>query len=228
MKTVTKLLAASAVALSMSAASAQAAIFVSFDGVTSIALPVNPMNDTFTYTRACGPTGAACGGFESVIVNGAAPPRPGLLHSESVEVNKKSTGAASFTIWVTRTGFVPLSKKQYQSYTTNNVGGAVNVKLETFISPTNALFGGTSIGSFTNNTNGAASKDITSFFDFSAPGTYSVTHKYVLKAVSSSAQRSASPTIGTAVPEPATWALMIGGFAGAGAMLRRRKTAVAA
>jgi hypothetical protein len=30
------------------------------------------------------------------------------------------------------------------------------------------------------------------------------------------------------VPEPATWALMIAGFGGAGAMLRRRRTAVAA
>jgi choice-of-anchor C domain-containing protein len=31
----------------------------------------------------------------------------------------------------------------------------------------------------------------------------------------------------TGVPEPATWALMIAGFGGAGAMLRRRRTAVA-
>jgi hypothetical protein len=32
---------------------------------------------------------------------------------------------------------------------------------------------------------------------------------------------------GGAIPEPATWALMIAGFGGAGAMLRRRRTAVA-
>lgn len=32
---------------------------------------------------------------------------------------------------------------------------------------------------------------------------------------------------GSAVPEPATWAMMISGFAGAGAMLRRRRTASA-
>jgi hypothetical protein len=31
-----------------------------------------------------------------------------------------------------------------------------------------------------------------------------------------------------AVPEPASWALMIGGFGMAGGMLRRRRTAVAA
>ncbi|WP_414694730.1 PEPxxWA-CTERM sorting domain-containing protein, partial [Phenylobacterium sp.] len=32
---------------------------------------------------------------------------------------------------------------------------------------------------------------------------------------------------GNEVPEPSTWALMILGFGGAGAMLRRRKTVVA-
>ena len=31
------------------------------------------------------------------------------------------------------------------------------------------------------------------------------------------------PTVSGAVPEPATWALMIGGFAGAGALLRRNR-----
>jgi len=34
-------------------------------------------------------------------------------------------------------------------------------------------------------------------------------------------------TFDTAVPEPATWALMLAGFGGAGAMLRRRRTALA-
>jgi hypothetical protein len=33
--------------------------------------------------------------------------------------------------------------------------------------------------------------------------------------------------MGPGVPEPATWALMIGGFGLAGGMLRRRRTAVA-
>ena len=35
------------------------------------------------------------------------------------------------------------------------------------------------------------------------------------------------PAVGGAVPEPATWAMMIGGFAVAGAAMRRRKLAVA-
>jgi opacity protein-like surface antigen len=34
------------------------------------------------------------------------------------------------------------------------------------------------------------------------------------------------PAVGVAVPEPATWAMMIGGFAVAGGAMRRRKTAV--
>ena len=228
MNRLTKLLAATAAGAALSlfaAASSQAAIFISFDGVTSL-IPTM-MGTEFQYTANCTVV-ANCGGFESITVRGDAPPRPGLLHSDAVEVNKKGTGSAAITIWVTRTGFVPLGKKQYQSYTTNNVGGAVDSTLSTLVSSSNALFAGTSIGSFHNNTNGSDNKNLTTYFDFSANHTYSVTHKYIIKAPSSpGSQRSASPTIGTSVPEPATWALMIAGFGGAGAMLRRRKAVAA-
>ena len=39
---------------------------------------------------------------------------------------------------------------------------------------------------------------------------------------------SFTPDVGGGVPEPATWALLIGGFAGAGALLRRRREQLAA
>ena len=58
-------------------------------------------------------------------------------------------------------------------------------------------------------------------------GTYSVTHKYI---VSATGKGSVSPDIvlSGAVPEPGTWALMIMGFGGAGAMLRSRRKALVA
>lgn len=46
---------------------------------------------------------------------------------------------------------------------------------------------------------------------------------FLMDGVSVTAQASPDPGPGTAVPEPATWALMITGFGLAGASLRRRK-----
>ncbi|MBL8554525.1 MAG: PEP-CTERM sorting domain-containing protein [Phenylobacterium sp.] len=216
----------------MSAASAQAAVFIgiSLDGGATISNVFSDLDDgTFNYARDCTNV-ADCGGFETVTVRGDAPPRPGILHSDAVDVNARNTGGASIVVFVTRTDLTPLSAKQYQSYTTNNVGGPVSSDLSTLVSASNQLFAGTQIGGFNNNTNGSANLNLTTFFDFSAPGTYSVTHKYIITAPNSpNSQRSASPTIGTAVPEPGTWALMILGFGGAGAVLRtqRRKLATA-
>ncbi|MBX3483743.1 PEPxxWA-CTERM sorting domain-containing protein [Phenylobacterium sp.] len=231
MKTVTKLLAGAVAAFSMSAASAQAAVFIgiSLDGGSTISNVFSAADGTFVFNYDCTNT-ADCGGFEAVTVRGDAPPRPGVLHSDSVEVNASNTGAASIVIFVTRTDLAPLGDKQYQSYTTNNVGGGIGNSLSTLVSDSNELFAGVQIGSFSNGSLGAASVNSTTFFDLSGAGLYSVTHKYVLNAPSSGAQRSASPTIGLSVPEPATWALMIMGFGGAGAMLRtqRRKLAAAA
>ncbi|MBU1377118.1 MAG: PEPxxWA-CTERM sorting domain-containing protein [Alphaproteobacteria bacterium] len=56
-----------------------------------------------------------------------------------------------------------------------------------------------------------------SFTSLFASATYSVPEPYAVNSVSVSYQVSG------AVPEPASWALLITGFGGAGAMLRRRR-----
>jgi hypothetical protein len=220
-------LAASAAAAALFATSASAAVFISFDGTTSVYS--QPTDGVFEFTADCGVVN--CGGFELVSVEGSAPlDLPGLLHSDNVSVNAPATGTASLTIWVTRTGLTSLGDSFFSSFTSNNQGGAVNVTLETMISATNQLFGGTSLASFNHNAVGSDSENVNTAFDTGA-GTYSVTEKYVLTALSSGTERSASPTITLAttapIPEPASWALMIAGFGGAGAMLRRRRLATA-
>ena len=223
-------LAATAAVAALFATSASAAVFISFDGTTSVYS--QPTDGVFEFTAVCGAAGAACGGFETVTVEGSAPlALPGLLHSDNVSVNAPDSGTASLTIWVTRTGLTSLGDNFFSSFTSNNQGGAINVHLETLISASNELFGGTLLADFDHNAVGSDSDNVNSVFDTGA-GTYSVTEKYVLTALSSGTERSASPTITLAttapIPEPATWALMILGFGGAGAMMRRsRRLAIA-
>jgi hypothetical protein len=223
-------LAASAAALTLLATSASAAVFISFDGSTSVFSQAG--DGVFEFTADCGVAGVDCGGFEAVTVEGSAPlALPGLLHTDNVSVNAPASGEASLTIWVTRTDLsAPLASNFFSSFTSNNQGGPINVHLETLISTSNALFGGVLLSSFDHNAVGSGSaNDFTAFSP--GAGSFSVTEKYVLTAAASGAERSASPTITlatAAIPEPTTWALMILGFGGAGAVLRRRRQLVAA
>jgi hypothetical protein len=227
MKLFSKLAAASALALSVVvAAPASAAVYISVDGVNTA---FSDLDDGLLVSgELCGIVN--CGGFESVSVTGSAPlGRPGLLHTNAVEVNAGTNQAASITIWITRTGLAPLGVKQYLSFSNNNQGGRISTDLSMFVSNTNQLFGGTQLGStFSSNVSGSNSSNQTTFADLSAPGTYSLTQKYVINAAAAGNERSASPTMTASVPEPGTWALMIMGFGGAGAMIRSRRKVLAA
>jgi hypothetical protein len=65
-------------------------------------------------------------------------------------------------------------------------------------------------------------------FEFSRAGTgFGRSPYFLLDGVSVTAQAAPDPGPGAAVPEPATWALMIAGFGLAGASLRRRRAVVA-
>jgi hypothetical protein len=227
----TFVLAATTAAAALLANAASAAVYISFDGTTSAFTQAG--DGVFTYDADCGVVN--CGGFEAVTVDGSAPPSfPGLLHSDTVTVNTASTGAADLTIWVTRTDLTNLSDAFFSSFTSNNQGGAVNVTLDTFISASNELFGGVNLASFNHNAVGSGSSNVNTVFNTNPNGTYSVTERYIIRAPASSTERSSSPTItlagvpGAAVPEPGTWALMIIGFGGAGAMLRSRRQRISA
>ncbi|MBL8770964.1 MAG: PEPxxWA-CTERM sorting domain-containing protein [Phenylobacterium sp.] len=221
MKTITKLLAGAAVALSMSAASAQAAVFIglSTDGGATITQVFSGGDATFEYLTT------NLGGFDTISVEGDPSILPALLHSDVVNVN--ASGAASVSIFVTRTGIsAPTYGGFFSSFSSNNSNNRFTVVTSTYVDDDDDVFGlDTLLASSTFSASGSQSSNFIS--PGAVPdGVFSVTNRY---DISTTGGGTTSPTIILgAVPEPGTWALMIMGFGGAGAMIRSRRRQMAA
>jgi hypothetical protein len=240
MRLFTKLLSASAIAaLALGTASAaSASVYISFDGSTTLAGGTFA-DGNYTFTANCVPA-ANCGGFNAVGVSGDTGTLPTLLHSQNVDATTKAGAAADLTVWVTRNNILNADFVDFAStFTSNNSFNSkgktpFTVTMSTYIDPTNHLFGGTFVSSYSSNLPGSDSDN--DFATLAAPGhDYSVTEKYVIHANAFKISESTSPSIifeglGNTVPEPATWAMMLVGFGGMGALLRnrRRMAAVAA
>jgi PEP-CTERM motif len=234
MRTFTKLLAASAAAVSLAAvaSTASATVLISLDGSTTAATFVDGPYD---FTAACTPL--VCGGFAGIRVTGATDALPTLLHSATVDATTAAGSAADITIYVTRTGITsPDYNLLGSSFTSNNTplfGASTpfTVTMSTYISTTDADFGGTLLSTYTSSATGATSSNQVASVSLGS-GPYSVTEEYTINAAAFGSTESSSPSIilgGVAVPEPTTWALMIMGFGGVGAMVRgRRRQAVTA
>ena len=237
MTTITKLLAASAFALTMGVSSAQAAIFISTDGVTDLFanVAVDGFGDFMQSFSAL--TDAQRGGFESITVDGNTGIAPVVLGSRSVEFNAAGGPAnPGITLYVTQTDLTLAQAAFFNSSFSFNARKQWSGNARAFVSATNQKYGGVAAGPLVNFAANsctfstcAQSADVGSGLIDVSGGLYSVTHYY---QVSSNDQVGRGEidalTSAMAVPEPGTWALMIGGFAGAGAMLRRRRSLAAA
>ncbi|WP_296596720.1 FxDxF family PEP-CTERM protein [Phenylobacterium sp.] len=195
MRTVTKLMAAAAIALSTGAISTNASATTVIDNWTAAA--DQPTTLTFSDNKISDPTG------DGIYVNGADA-TDGTSHHEWDGTNFTDTfnfalptGSVGFNL--SSVSFQALSGLNFTSVTFNGVALTLSQVPNTYVwnaytaAPLPVVSGGPQTLVVKGNGGVNASWSGTGFF---APAP---------------------------VPEPATWALMISGFGGAGAMLRARR-----
>jgi hypothetical protein len=152
-------------------------------------------------------------------------PAPGILNSTSLDIKGILTGASTLKVYVTSQGLTgEAALENFLSSFTSNVqeGSVTSVTEQTFVDDANGLFTLTTplgshvfpdIGTFTQSNSAALS------------GTYSATEVYTIVAAAGTG--SASSTIdlsATAVPEPASIALMGIGLLGVGFVAKRKRS----
>ena len=163
------------------------------------------------------------GDFELTFTSGAQGVLPIILGSTSHVQNNANSGG-TLEVYVTRTGIsgpVPLGFRS--SFTVNTLTAGWNVTERTYYNVGNAVFNTSNLlSSKLFNPPGPAT-----FVHYNGTGAenaeYSVTQRYTI--VAANAGQAESTISMAAIPEPGTWALMILGFGGAGAMLRRGRRA---
>ena len=218
MRAITKFTVAAAALVSATAiaGASQAAVFIGLSlngGLISTQLDSDPSADSAVFFGSFGT-------FDVNLVTGSSPGAPTLLDSTT---NNASTAVpGTLDVYVTRDNIsAPLNLIGYRtSFTTNALPTGWTVRQRSYVDTGNALYtGGTLVGDVMFNTSNSTA------VQFGAPiaiaGPYSVTTRYTIAATGVGSTLSTITL--AAVPEPGTWALMIMGFGGAGAMLRSRR-----
>ena len=119
-------------------------------------------------------------------------------------------------LYITQTDMAAFNGFLTSSFTSNTMSNASAV-LSSYYSASNALFGGTLLGSGTFNAPGVLS--FANALNVAAP--FSTTVRYDITFGPGSGNFNGTANV-TAVPEPATWAMMLLGFGALGYAMRRR------
>jgi PEP-CTERM motif len=252
MKALTTLISAAALAASVAAVSlpAHAGELLGLASETK----ATPTGNNFSYTQ----TGPQAGSFGTTVSPGGAYGATTVKFNfdSGLGVDDFQNLSANFTLFATGTGAALPPPGPGATFTQTGLNGTFSFVYEgptqvidgkTLTAGDNLLSGSFSNawvqgigtgGSFTDEpTNGGLVFDVTSHFvglttieggDFS----FDLTGASGISAAAGqslgSFRASSAGTLDITVPEPSTWALMIMGFGGAGALLRRRRMAAVA
>jgi hypothetical protein len=196
------------------AASANAAVFLGFQHNGGAIVTVDTDAAIVSYA-------GAFGDFEVNVYSGTDGVYPQLLGTSGHSRNNSGGDAGTLDVYVTVTDLTTIPTGFFSSFAANVLPAGWSMQIRTYADDGNGLYGGTLLSS---NTFGG----IGTYEDIgtaSLSGQYSVTARYTIIAPTNG-EALGNAAI-AAVPEPGTWALMIAGFGGAGAMLRRRRAAFA-
>lgn len=167
----------------------------------------------------------AYGAFELTFTSGAQGVYPTVLGSTS-HVQNNEAGGGTLDVYVTRTGLTgPVPAGFFSAFTSNVLTTGWTLTERTYYNVGNAIFDTSNqLSSYTFVPPGLGTFSHLGVTGSEA-GSYSVTQRYTIVAPTNG--ESLASISMAAVPEPGTWALMIIGFGGAGAMLRSRRRQLA-
>lgn len=162
---------------------------------------------------------AITGGY-SYNVGGTGFPLLSMPNLLTQSINVQSVGGANAVIdvFVTQTGLTSLNSGLLSTFTSNTVSG-LTADITSYFSSTNALWTGTQLQDNLFTTTGVFSGSN----PLNVTGPWSETVRYRLNFTGGNGSNFNGTANLTAVPEPATWGMMLLGFLGVGMVMRRRR-----